>query len=88
VAQAEQLIKMIKKGSINAQQLSQIMLGQIDLANVIEEDAEADPLAVGPAPAPAPVPVAPAPVAIVAAPVALPTIPKEVVVEQPPQPKM
>ena len=77
---------MIKKGSINAQQLSQIMLGQIDLANVIEEDAEADPLAVGPAPAPAP--VAPAPVAIVAAPVALPTIPKEVVVEQPPQPKM
>lgn len=79
---------MIKKGSINAQQLSQIMLGQIDLANVIEEDAEADPLAVGPAPAPAPAPVAPAPVAIVAAPVALPTIPKEVVVEQPPQPKM
>lgn len=79
---------MIKKGSINAQQLSQIMLGQIDLANVIEEDAEADPLAVGPAPAPAPAPVAPAPVAIVAAPVALPTIPKEVVVEQAPQPKM
>ena len=88
MAQAEQLIKMIKKGSINAQQLSQIMLGQIDLANVIEEDAEADPLAVGPAPAPAPAPVAPAPVAIVAAPVALPTIPKEVVVEQAPQPKM
>lgn len=61
---------MIKKGNINAQQLSQIMLGQIDLANVIEEDVEAEPVAVAPAPAPAPVAVAPAPVAVVAAPVA------------------
>jgi len=49
------LINQIKKGNINAKQLSQIMLGQMDLINIIAED------------------VAPP----VAAPVALPAIPKE-----------
>lgn len=38
LSQAANLIQMIKKGNVNAQQLSQIMLGQMDLASVIEEE--------------------------------------------------
>jgi hypothetical protein len=50
---------MIKKGNVNAQQLSQIMLGELDLANFIEEDqVVVAPLMVAPVMA-APVVVAP-----------------------------
>jgi len=69
---------MIKKGNVNAQQLSQIMLGQMDLANFIEEESVFEapiveaPVVEAPVVAPVVAPVAPV--------VALPTIPKEVVV--------
>jgi len=35
LSQASSLINMIKKGDVNAKQLSQIMMGQTGLANLI-----------------------------------------------------
>lgn len=38
VKEAKVLIEEIKKGNINAEQLSQIMLGELELSNEIEQD--------------------------------------------------
>ena len=38
LVQAASLIDMIKKGDVNAEQLSQIMLGQIDLGTFVEDE--------------------------------------------------
>ena len=36
---------MIKKGNVSAEQLSQIMLGQMDLATFVEDDSTLAPVA-------------------------------------------
>lgn len=73
LSQASSLIQMIKKGDVDAQQLSQIMMGQKDLAKLIEEE---ESQVVQPAPA------------IFMAPVTMPKVTKpEVEKISEPQPK-
>jgi len=63
---------LIKQGKVNPEQLSEIMLGQMDISSLVEQLTPAPVLAPVPVPVPVPAPVrAPVP-APVAAPVATP----------------